>query len=386
MPVDRDDELDLLLAECAPRAPVGFAARVQVRVESRARLRRFAAVAGAVMIAAAAALLLMMRLKPAPAPEPWRVARVEGSVDRRVGEPIDGLHSLLVEKHGRAELRRGAWRGSVTPWPDDAWADVRASHDELSVYQGAVALGGDGANITTEVGRVIALGDGAEVSLTVTRRPIMSLQKIRSLGGVVAATVLVSVYVLHGRARVEASPPSGGAIVLGEGDRALASSTAPPVVLRHAAATHAPASSIAPAPPPARAPAPTVPVEKSPAAAPAAAPRDDQPATGTLDKESIRATIQSIIPGIKDCYEAALVDHPNLSGRVVIKMRIRARGGRGKVDDAEVDYDEHAEADLNSPATEQCLLERLAAAEFEAPAGGDVMVRYPFVLMPPDPE
>jgi hypothetical protein len=84
---------------------------------------------------------------------------------------------------------------------------------------------------------------------------------------------------------------------------------------------------------------------------------------------------------IKDCYEHALESNPKLAGRVTVEMKIRARDGKGKVDEAEILYDESNTDDLDSPGTEHCLLGAIAGTDFPAPRGdGEVIVRYPFVL------
>jgi hypothetical protein len=94
--------------------------------------------------------------------------------------------------------------------------------------------------------------------------------------------------------------------------------------------------------------------------------------------------IRGLLPQIKDCYEKALVDHPDLSGRTLVKFKVRGKGGRGVVDEGEIDPD--AKNPLDSPAVEMCILEVISKAEFPVSGDGVAEVDYPFVLMsgPPD--
>lgn len=113
-------------------------------------------------------------------------------------------------------------------------------------------------------------------------------------------------------------------------------------------------------------------------ATPAASPSGDA-VEGVLDREVIQDVIRTVLPDIKDCYEQALATRPDLSGRVVVEMKIKTRDGKGRVDEAEIIPS--AGDDLDSPATEHCLLQVMTRVEFPPPGGdGEVIVRYPFVL------
>ena len=94
---------------------------------------------------------------------------------------------------------------------------------------------------------------------------------------------------------------------------------------------------------------------------------------GSLDKEVIRRTIRGHLGEVKACYERELLEHPELTGRVVVRFVI---GGDGRVLTAEVES-----STLGSPPAEQCIASQLATWLFPQPRGGGlVQVSYPFVL------
>lgn len=107
----------------------------------------------------------------------------------------------------------------------------------------------------------------------------------------------------------------------------------------------------------------------------------DEPARprGTLDKDEVMSAIKSALPAIASCYEKQLARNPKLAGRTTVSMTIREKDGKGKLVDADI-LPGKGEEDLNSPLTEQCILGALAAVDFPAPKGGDVVIHYPFKL------
>jgi hypothetical protein len=233
---------------------------------------------------------------------------------------------------------------------------------------------------------VTALGAEANVEVEMGSKQATS-NTVKAVGTAAAVgAAVLSVYVIHGAARVEAHPPNGQPVLLAAGDRALLMNGAPPLALRTGGSTPestevavraALASSTAPAhdqrpvlpplpptvkanPPPPSAPPPTI---------------DDK-----LDKDTIRAGVQSVLPRITECYERQLESHPNLGGKIVMSFKIVKKDGKGRIDEAEIIPGEGQE-DLNSPATEHCLLGVMTDAEFPAPAGDEpVLVHYPFIL------
>lgn len=112
-------------------------------------------------------------------------------------------------------------------------------------------------------------------------------------------------------------------------------------------------------------------VDAAPARSPGSA---DAPAS--LDKEDVRAGIKAVTPKIRDCYERALKQQPDLGGKVIVKFTMEGKDGKGTVVSGEV-----AESETDSPFFDACVLKEVAGAEFKAPSGGGTInVTYPFVF------
>jgi hypothetical protein len=366
-----DRELSSLLARQAPRAPAGFEDRVMVRV-AKQQLRRRARMAVLAVAAAATAAAAV-----------WLVA---GRL--RSGQPTD---DFTVAAGAQRELGTGDGRSVLIVGP----AGGRAGKGGPLLTRGHARLEGDGASLRTPDACVTALGGGAQVELEVSeRRPMTITTKQAGAAAAVAATAL-TIHVLHGRARVDGTPPAAAHLELAVGDRALLQAGRPPVALRTA---HPAAIAVAggPAPTPAPSPGATALAPSRPQGPEAAPPagraetsnETGSSAPGSLDKEVIRAGMQSLLPRLKTCYEEGAARTPGLAGRVVLKFLIRTREGRGRVDEAEVDpSNAGSDGDLNSPLVEQCVLNALAEVEFPAPAGeGEVLVSYPIAFAPAEPD
>jgi hypothetical protein len=350
-----DEDLTRLLAEAAPRAPASTVDRVMAAIERQRRRRRRLLVAGAL---AAAAAVFVLVLKPRPQSPPAGAPVVANGL--RTVEPG---HPLTLElARGRATIERG---------------EVRLADDALWMESGAGRLTGDGARVDTPVARLTALGADAEVEFELRRTPMDAKKTVTVAAG--AAATLLAVHVLAGGARIDAAG-AHTPTQLGPGDRALVASGAPPLAIRTPPAAHTPS----PAPPtaqPARAASTSRP-SQAVASRERPTETDESPSTaevrGSLDREAIQDGIRTLLPDIKACYETALEKHPDLQGRVVVEMKIKAKDGQGVIDEAEI-IPQEGDDDLNSPSTEHCLLQAMTNARFPAP-DGDVVVRYPFIL------
>jgi TonB family protein len=94
---------------------------------------------------------------------------------------------------------------------------------------------------------------------------------------------------------------------------------------------------------------------------------------GSLDKDVIRRIIRRHLNEVRFCYERQLPLHPDLYGRVVIKMTI---AGTGQVVASSVD-----QSTLADPSVGECAAAAARRWEFPAAAGGGVnIVNYPFVF------
>jgi hypothetical protein len=124
-------------------------------------------------------------------------------------------------------------------------------------------------------------------------------------------------------------------------------------------------------------PAPPEP-EPTPEPATEAEPFPEVAVEGSLDRDIIRRVVRSHVHEIRECYNAGLTADPELRGRVTIDFII---GGDGKVTSSVV-----YESTLKDTAVPKCIVEAATTWLFPKPAGGgNVTVRYPFNLVPPEP-
>jgi hypothetical protein len=102
---------------------------------------------------------------------------------------------------------------------------------------------------------------------------------------------------------------------------------------------------------------------------------DEEPPKAFLDKDEIKTVIQSMVPAVKKCYEATLVDFPDAEGQVNLSFTIVGADNKGRVDVEEI----AEESTLQETKLNECLIENLRNLEFPVPEGdGEVKVRYPF--------
>jgi RNA polymerase sigma-70 factor (ECF subfamily) len=101
---------------------------------------------------------------------------------------------------------------------------------------------------------------------------------------------------------------------------------------------------------------------------------------GDLDPEYIRQSIQDALPLFKQCFEDALVDHPDLNGRIQLEFTIEGDPDVGGVVSASEVDDEQSTIKL--PELRECFEQTIYAARFPAPSDqGVVLVSYPFKLL-----
>jgi hypothetical protein len=90
-----------------------------------------------------------------------------------------------------------------------------------------------------------------------------------------------------------------------------------------------------------------------------------------------------MFPLLRQCYENALAQRPELAGKLVLTFTIVGDPSvGGVVEDA--DFDE--ESDLQDPEMETCVRESLMTLIFDKPpdGGGFVTVKYPVLFSPDD--
>lgn len=167
--------------------------------------------------------------------------------------------------------------------------------------------------------------------------------------------------------------------------------TPPPVVADTQPPPAPPPPAPMPAPIPPRrvaAPAPAPPAQV--AAAPPLGTRDGmappdpdaervEPAKPALSGETIRGAIKVAMPAVQECYHQVLAHEPDLNGRLVVHMTLRAEDGHGRVVSAEVQ--KGVEGEVDSPALTSCVLSALHSVDFPASGTGEMPITYPFFLV-----
>jgi outer membrane biosynthesis protein TonB len=133
------------------------------------------------------------------------------------------------------------------------------------------------------------------------------------------------------------------------------------------------------APPPANEPAtqisePATP-EPTPEPEPTPAPEPTPIAKGSLDRDVIRRVVLAHLHEVRNCYNVGLAKDPQLQGRVALDFVI---GGDGKIASSVA-----FESTLKDPMVAECIVEASKGWVFPEPeGGGNVIVRYPFNLIP----
>lgn len=99
--------------------------------------------------------------------------------------------------------------------------------------------------------------------------------------------------------------------------------------------------------------------------------------TGRLDASAIRDVVRSHRDQLGFCFAWQLHLHPELRGRITMDFTI---GEDGSVTRAEVVDDQ-----LGDETVLTCFRGVTRRMQFPAPEGGEVRVRYPFILAPEEP-
>ena len=92
-----------------------------------------------------------------------------------------------------------------------------------------------------------------------------------------------------------------------------------------------------------------------------------------LTKDEVGKVIHEHIAEVRYCYESAMIQNPDVQGKMVVDFVIQ---GSGTVKSAQLNH-----STVNNPSLDQCILSRLVKWKFPKPKGGvDVAVSYPFIF------
>ncbi len=95
--------------------------------------------------------------------------------------------------------------------------------------------------------------------------------------------------------------------------------------------------------------------------------------SSSIDKEAIRRLIRKNRNALKGCYDRALTQNKNISGKVVLNWKI-TNGGRMKSPKVK-------SSTLNNAQVEQCIINRLMVLTFPDPGPNEIAeVSFPFVF------
>jgi len=107
--------------------------------------------------------------------------------------------------------------------------------------------------------------------------------------------------------------------------------------------------------------------------------KDEEP-RGSLSKEYIQQSIREIIPLVRECYELALAEQPELTGKIKVRFEVVADEEQGGlVADSQLVLEEGQPPP--SALLAECVQESMYALKLQAPkGGGKVVVTYPFIF------
>ena len=96
---------------------------------------------------------------------------------------------------------------------------------------------------------------------------------------------------------------------------------------------------------------------------------------GTLSREALQESIETLRPIARQCYLDALKDFPDVDGRVMLEFEIISEGGEGRVAMTEIGED----STLYESSIHTCLQHHISEVVFDSPGEDAVMkVTYPF--------
>jgi hypothetical protein len=96
--------------------------------------------------------------------------------------------------------------------------------------------------------------------------------------------------------------------------------------------------------------------------------------SGKVEEQGLRDAVLRRFVKIRGCYADGLVDNPNLSGRVAIRVVGRSEGPPENVEDGG--------SDLPDTGTRDCIIEAFRHMRFPSPTAGTFTSTIPLILIP----
>lgn len=98
-----------------------------------------------------------------------------------------------------------------------------------------------------------------------------------------------------------------------------------------------------------------------------------------LSKDGIDGSIREVLPDIRDCYQDALSDVPDLEGGFKVHFVVEDEDGLGQVVEVGIrDMKSEVVPELMDGPMEDCVLDVFETLQFDPPEGGRTSISYPF--------
>ena len=129
--------------------------------------------------------------------------------------------------------------------------------------------------------------------------------------------------------------------------------------------------------------------ERWPEAAPPTEAPDAMPAAAEvpsgsvwpLSKDGIDGSIREVLPDIRDCYQDALAEVPELEGGFKVHFVVEDEDGLGQVVEVGIrDMKSEVVPELMDGPMEDCVLDVFEMLQFDPPEGGRTAISYPFLF------
>jgi len=96
--------------------------------------------------------------------------------------------------------------------------------------------------------------------------------------------------------------------------------------------------------------------------------------------EGIDDAMRAFMPNIRRCYQAVLVQRPQIEGRITFTFQISENDDPDNMDIAKISDLEIFDTELDSEEMENCIMDNLDELWFDPPEGDPVHVRYPIIF------
>ena len=90
---------------------------------------------------------------------------------------------------------------------------------------------------------------------------------------------------------------------------------------------------------------------------------------GDISRSAVDSALGKRMPQMQNCYQAALLENPTLSGKLLLRWTVSKEG---EVEEVLVESSQLENAELHS-----CVVQEISRTKFPKPEGGSIIIRYP---------